>query len=61
MTDSAIAKELGQRLEQMRLEANKPQKAIADELGYPLVMKIASPDWYFKGVGYVRKCGWLFT
>ena len=33
MTDSAIAKELGQRLEQMRLEANKPQKAIADELG----------------------------
>ena len=33
MTDSAIAKELGRRLEQMRLEANKPQKAIADELG----------------------------
>ena len=30
MTDSAIAKELGRRLEQMRLEANKPQKAIAD-------------------------------
>lgn len=33
MTDAAIAKELGQRLEQMRLEANVPQKAIADELG----------------------------
>jgi transcriptional regulator with XRE-family HTH domain len=33
MTDSAIAKELGRRLEQMRLEANIPQKAIADELG----------------------------
>jgi putative transcriptional regulator len=33
MTDLAIAKELGQRLEQMRLEANVPQKAIADELG----------------------------
>lgn len=32
MTDSAIAKELGQRLEQMRLEANIPQKSIADEL-----------------------------
>ena len=33
MTDLAIAKELGRRLEQMRLETNKPQKAIADELG----------------------------
>ena len=33
MTDSAIAKVLGQRLEQIRLEANLPQKAIAHELG----------------------------
>lgn len=33
MTDDAIAIELGQRLEQMRLQANIPQKQIADELG----------------------------
>lgn len=33
MTDSAIAAELGRRLEQLRLEANKPQKEIAEELG----------------------------
>ena len=33
MTDSAIAEELGRRLEQIRLEANKPQKEIAYELG----------------------------
>jgi len=33
MTDSAIAAELGRRLEQIRLEANKPQKEIAEELG----------------------------
>lgn len=33
MTDSAIARDLGQRLEQMRLQANIPQKQIADELG----------------------------
>ncbi|WP_027856463.1 helix-turn-helix domain-containing protein [Marinobacterium jannaschii] len=33
MTDMAIARELGQRLEQIRLEANIPQKQIADELG----------------------------
>lgn len=33
MTDSAIAEELGRRLEQFRLEANKPQKEIAYELG----------------------------
>ena len=33
MTDSAIAEELGNRLEQIRLEANKPQKEIACEIG----------------------------
>ena len=33
MTDLAIAEELGRRLEQLRLEANKPQKEIAYELG----------------------------
>ncbi len=33
MTDSSIAEELGGRLEQLRLEANKPQKEIAYELG----------------------------
>ena len=33
MTDSAIAEEFGRRLEQIRLEANKPQKEIAYELG----------------------------
>lgn len=33
MTDSAIAEEFGHRLEQIRLEANKPQKEIAYELG----------------------------
>jgi len=33
MTDAAIAKELAQRLEQLRLEANIPQKDIAEELG----------------------------
>ena len=33
MTDTAIAAELGGRLEQLRLEANKPQKEIARELG----------------------------
>lgn len=33
MTDSAIAEELGRRLEQIRLESNKPQKEIACELG----------------------------
>ena len=33
MTDEAVARELGQRLEQARLEANIPQKQIADELG----------------------------
>lgn len=33
MTDSAIAEEFGCRLEQIRLEANKPQKEIACELG----------------------------
>ena len=33
MTDSAIAEELGRRLEQIRLEANRPQKEIACELG----------------------------
>ena len=33
MTDAAIAKKLGQRLEQIRLEANIPQKQIAYELG----------------------------
>ena len=33
MTDTAIAAELGARLEQLRLEANKPQKEIARELG----------------------------
>ena len=33
MTDSAIAKELAQRLEQLRLEANIPQKDIAKESG----------------------------
>lgn len=33
MTDSVIAEELGRRLEQIRLESNKPQKEIAYELG----------------------------
>ena len=33
MTDMAISRELGQRLEQLRLEANIPQKDIAEELG----------------------------
>ncbi len=33
MTDSAIAREFGRRLEQIRLEANRPQKEIAYELG----------------------------
>ena len=33
MTDKAIAEELGGRLEQLRLEANIPQKVIANELG----------------------------
>jgi putative transcriptional regulator len=33
MTDLAIALELGQRLEQRRLAANKPQKELAQELG----------------------------
>lgn len=33
MTDIAIASLLGERLEQLRLEANIPQKQIADELG----------------------------
>lgn len=33
MTDAAIAEDLGRRLEQLRLEANVPQKVIAHELG----------------------------
>jgi putative transcriptional regulator len=33
MTDRAIAQELGLRLEQRRLAANKPQKELAQELG----------------------------
>ncbi len=33
MTDQAIAQTLGQRLEQRRLAANKPQKELAQELG----------------------------
>jgi transcriptional regulator with XRE-family HTH domain len=33
MTDAAIAEALGERLEQLRLEANIPQKKIAHELG----------------------------
>lgn len=33
MTDTAIAEDLGRRLEQLRLEANVPQKVIAHELG----------------------------
>lgn len=33
MTDTAIAELLGERLEQMRLEANIPQKQMAAELG----------------------------
>lgn len=33
MTDAAIAQEIGQRLEQIRLEANIPQRMILEELG----------------------------
>ena len=33
MTNEALARMLGERLEQLRLEANIPQKAMADELG----------------------------
>ncbi|MCP3852347.1 MAG: helix-turn-helix transcriptional regulator [Gammaproteobacteria bacterium] len=33
MTDSAIAKEVGQRIEQLRLESNITQEHIANELG----------------------------
>lgn len=33
MTDTAIASEIGKRLEQVRLEANIPQRAILEELG----------------------------
>jgi len=33
MTDEAIAKEMGGRVEQLRLEANISQEAIASELG----------------------------
>ena len=33
MSDSAIAKEIGQRIEQLRLETNITQESIADELG----------------------------
>ena len=33
MTDAAIAQEIGQRLEQIRLEANIPQRVILEELG----------------------------
>lgn len=33
MTDSAIAAEIGQRIEQMRLEQNLTQQQIADEIG----------------------------
>jgi len=33
MTDKALAQEIGQRIEQLRLEKNIPQKAIAAELG----------------------------
>ena len=33
MTDNAIAKEIGQRIEQLRLEANISQETIASELG----------------------------
>ncbi len=33
MTDQAIAKEIGQRIEQLRLEANISQELIAEELG----------------------------
>ena len=33
MTDLAIAQKLGERLEQRRLAANKPQKELAQELG----------------------------
>lgn len=33
MSDAAIARQLGERLEQLRLEANIPQKDLAAELG----------------------------
>ncbi|MCU7938624.1 MAG: helix-turn-helix domain-containing protein [gamma proteobacterium symbiont of Bathyaustriella thionipta] len=33
MSDLAIAKEIGQRIEQLRLEANISQETIAEELG----------------------------
>jgi len=33
MTSQAIAKELGQRIEQLRLEQNRTQQQIADEVG----------------------------
>jgi len=33
MSDGAIAKEIGQRLEQMRLEKNLTQQQLADEIG----------------------------
>ena len=33
MTDNAIAREIGHRIEQLRLEANISQEKIADELG----------------------------
>jgi transcriptional regulator with XRE-family HTH domain len=33
LSDTAIAAELGQRLEQLRLERNITQKALADEIG----------------------------
>ncbi|MBZ2187579.1 helix-turn-helix domain-containing protein [Alcanivorax sp. JB21] len=33
MTDSAIAAEIGRRLEQLRLERNITQQALADEVG----------------------------
>ena len=33
MTDQAIAKEIGQRIEQLRLESNISQELIAEELG----------------------------
>ena len=33
MTDQAIAREIGQRIEQLRLEANISQQTIAEELG----------------------------
>ncbi len=33
MTDEAIAEELGQRIEKIRLSANKSQQEIADEVG----------------------------